>query len=174
MTITINGSGTVTGIVAGGLPDASVTQKELSSNVAGTGPMFSAYLSAAASVAANAWVKVVCNTEEFDTNGFHDIASGRFQPTIAGYYLITGMVNLSGGSTGGGMVGIAKNNGLFKRGNIVATSSTLGTGCLVSALVYFNGTTDYVELWVYAPTATTTNAGTGSDTYFQGMMVRAA
>ena len=46
MTITINGSGTITGVSAGGLPSGTVTQATLATPVAGTGPAFSATMSA--------------------------------------------------------------------------------------------------------------------------------
>jgi len=45
MSMVINGSGTITGLSAGGLPSATVTQATLATPIAGTGPAFSAYQS---------------------------------------------------------------------------------------------------------------------------------
>ena len=69
MAITINGTGTITGITAGGLPDAIITQPELATGVAGTGPAFSAYADATTQTLVTAtYTKILFQTEEFDTN----------------------------------------------------------------------------------------------------------
>ena len=68
MSIVINGSGTITGVSAGGLPSASVTQTNLATNVAGTGPAFFAYPSSATPLSSSTWTKLVFDVEVFDTN----------------------------------------------------------------------------------------------------------
>ena len=64
MTITINGSGSITGLSAGGLPDATITQADLASGVAGTGPAFSAYQSSAQTLSSVTDTKILLQTEE--------------------------------------------------------------------------------------------------------------
>jgi hypothetical protein len=172
MPITINGSGTVTGITAGGLPDAIITQPELAANVAGNGPAFSAYRATNQSISSATWTKVQCATEEFDTNSNYDNATNyRFTPTVAGYYQVSGTIDstASAAYTACG-VSIYKNGTIFKRGSF----SNIGINCNVSSLVYLDGATDYVELYAYI-TGTSVNIGSGqANTFFQAAMIRAA
>jgi len=67
---------------ATGLPQAG-----LGTNVAGNGPIFSAYSSAGQTVSNNTITKILFDTENFDSNS--NFASSRFTPTVAGYYVFT-------------------------------------------------------------------------------------
>lgn len=168
MSIVINGSGTITGITAGGLPDATITQAELASNVAGNGPAFSAYLNSVQSITAGVNTKITFDVEEFDTN--NNFASSRFTPSVAGYYQLTASFYAASITTTLQLI-FYKNGSVFKYGNGTASSSNSGNNS--SALVYLNGTTDYVE--VYAMIGATQNLQAGAaTTYFQGFLVRAA
>jgi hypothetical protein len=178
MAITINGTGTITGISAGGLPDAIITQPELATGVAGTGPAFSAYLASAQTVTTATFTKAQINTEEFDTNGNYDNATNyRFTPTVAGYYQISGQIGIAATTaiTGSCIASIYKNGARFKDGNFTSAAAS-GTGfySVVSALINFNGSTDYVELYGLATgTGTLTfTVNTGTVTWFQGVLVR--
>ena len=127
-------------------------------------PAFSAYASATQSVTNTTFTKVVFDVERFDTN--NNFASSTFTPTVAGYYQITGAINNSTGTQTVAM--IFKNGSVFKTG----TNNSSYTA-IVTALVYFNGTTDYVDFYGYFASGTTTGSGV-SQTYFQGAMVRSA
>jgi len=167
MTITINGSGTVTGITAGGLPDAIITQPELATGVAGTGPAFSAWQSAGQSLSASTDTKGLFQTEEFDTNS--NFASSRFTPTVAGYYQVSG--GFQAGTAASNLVTLIFKNGAVYKNigvNIAATNWAYG-----SCLVYCNGSTDYIELYFNSTVLNTTNP-TQQSTYFQAAMVRSA
>jgi hypothetical protein len=169
MPITLNGSGTITGISAGGLPDAIITQPELATNVAGTGPAFSAYSTTGQTFSNGTSTKIQFQNEEFDTASCFDNATNyRFTPTVAGYY----QVNLCWGTSSvlsSVVIALFKNGSDFKRGS----SGTLGSTAM-SALVYMNGSTDYVEGYVYNFSGgTVTNAGTEAN-FFQASLVRAA
>lgn len=170
MTITINGSGTITGLSAGGLPDATIQQADLATNVAGNGPAFSAYLNSSQTPSNATWTKVTINAEEFDTNNnFDKDTNYRFQPTVAGYYQINGAVYWSTQSTS--IVGLYKNGLQYKSANIMVS---IGLSSAVSSLVYLNGSTDYVELYVYLATGSALQNGATYQTWFNGAMVRAA
>lgn len=154
MPITINGSGTVTGITAGGLPDAIITQPELAAGVAGTGPAFSASRSATQSVTSNTITKVQLVDEQFDTNNAFDNATNyRFTTTVAGYYQFSYAVK--GVATGGTLQAV--NSQLYKNGSEVIGGFVTGSflyqtvvseaNSTGSILVYLNGSTDYVELY---------------------------
>jgi len=132
--------------------------------VSGNMPAFSAYKSTTQSLSSATFTKITFDTEEFDTN--NNFASSRFTPTVAGYYQITGVVN---NGTGTQTVStIYKNGSIFKNGTNSSAYSAVAT-----ALIYLNGSTDYVELYGYFGTGTTTGSG-AEQTYFQGVLVRAA
>jgi hypothetical protein len=177
MAMTLSGDGTITGLVAGGLPDATVTQSDLVSNVAGNGPAFSAYLnSATQALSSGAYTKIQINTEEFDTNSYFDAATNyRFTPLVAGYYQINGCVNITNTVSTRNLCGIFKNGSEYKRGVDLGGVTPTTLGAVVSSLIYFNGSTDYVELYAYCSGAGTVAAGGNTyTTYFNGALVRAA
>jgi hypothetical protein len=169
MTITLNGSGTITGISAGGLPDAIITQPELATGVAGTGPAFRAYQNSSQSLSGGVSTKVNLQAENFDTNSNFDTSNSRFTPTVAGYYFITGMVAL--GAATNVQATIRKNGSVEGYGAYLV--GTVSYGASVTGIVYLNGSTDYVELFMYVSGTTSTDDGT-ADTYFSGALVRAA
>ena len=138
-------------------------------HAAASGPAFSAYASAGTAVYNATWTKIALATKEFDTNS--NFASSRFTPTVAGYYQLNGMVSLTG-SYAQGLVGIYKNGTLCKTGNGFA-SATGPQYIGVSALVYFNGSTDYAEIWAYQGSGAPLTTDTGpAVTYFQGFLAR--
>lgn len=174
MPITINGTGTITGISAGGLPDAIITQPELATGVAGTGPAFSAYAGASTTLTNNADTKVLFDTEEFDTNS--NFASSRFTPTVAGYYQINSAIRIQGVASGNTVyISLYKNGAAYKLGNLVIQPNTGDPIFIVTSLVYMNGSTDYVEIYGFQNfgSTRTTQASSGT-TYFNGAMVRGA
>jgi hypothetical protein len=176
MTVTINGSGTVTGISAGGLPDAIITQSELATGVASTGPAFSAYNSTGQTITTATWTKATFDTEEFDTNS--NFASSRFTPTVAGYYQFNYEVDVYGGGNNVyGVPALYKNGTAVKRGSgPIVTGNQVEVYLTLNTLVYLNGSTDYVEIYVNITSTGTIQLFGGSPVvgYFQGFLVRAA
>lgn len=152
--------------------DAAVTQAKLAAGVAGNGPAFSAYLSAnTGALTSGVFTKVTCDTEEFDTN--NNYASGRFTPTVAGYYQINAAASPQAYAGNYFLACIYKNGSLYKNGSNFPTSALAGPTSTVSSIIYFNGSTDYVELYVIA-NGTPVILQSVSSTYFNGAMVRAA
>lgn len=168
MTISINGSGTIAGLVAGGLPDATITQPDLAANVAGKGPAFSYYQSIAQSLSSGVFTKLTFTSSEFDTTGGM-YASSRFTPTVAGYYQINGCFGIA--TTATSLVSSIYKNGVELRRGTVSSSASVAE---VVALIYLNGTSDYVEMYGYQVAATQNTAAAATVTYFQGALVRAA
>ncbi len=173
MTITINGTGTIGGLSAGGLPDATVQQADLAPNVAGNGPAFSAYNTIATTCATGSFTLIALQAEEYDIGGFFDsTTNSRFQPTVAGYYQVNGCVILSTETTGA-LVTIFKNGTEYKRGAFFGAGST--NGSIVSTLVYLNGSTDYIDMRFFHGGAGSRTTGIGlAAVYFQGFLARAA
>ena len=106
MAITIDGSGTITGISAGGLPDGSVTAADIESSLdltgktvtlpSGTGGKFASYAiiadqkaagTNAGTFTAGSWVTRELNTELTDPDNIVSIATNQFT-LAAGSYLI--------------------------------------------------------------------------------------
>jgi len=147
--------------------------------VSGNMPAFSAYKTSHQSYSNNTWTKITYDTEEYDTNS--NFASSTFTPTVAGYYLFTARNQFI--ADGVAMAEI--NSAFFKNGSIAKTGTykyqpaalTAQFGSNISAVIYCNGSTDYVEcygrtdgstLYVYGA------AGAAPYTYFQGTLMRAA
>jgi hypothetical protein len=155
MPMTLNGT---TGIV---LPTAAA-------------PAFSAYSGTTTSISNGVYTKIAFNTEEYDTNSNYDTSLSRFTPTVAGYYQVNSCVGVGSQSgSGQSFATIYKNNANFKNGNVYFNSQLFGWS--VNALIYFNGSTDYIEIYLYqAGGSTVTTTASQINTYFQATMVRSA
>jgi hypothetical protein len=156
----------------------AVTQSKLGAGVAGNGPAFSAYMSGNQTITASTWTKLNLNTEEFDTNSCYNNSTYRFTPTVAGYYQINGKVIYDPIEANKvTIVSIYKNGSRYKDGSRgLNGAGSSGVASMTSSIVYFNGTTDYVELYAYN-TNTTSASATGAsefETFFNGAMVRSA
>ena len=114
-------------------------------------PAFSAYTITSQSFTTNTWTKVALDLEQFDTNSNYDNSLYRFTPSVAGYYQISASVKVeSVGSRG--ILGLYKNGSIYRSLiDIQATYIRLLTG---SALIYLNGSTDYIELYMYSSNGT--------------------
>jgi hypothetical protein len=133
------------------------------------GPAFAVRLSAAQAFSASTYTKIAFNTEEFDTNNAFDaVTNSRFQPQVAGYYQIEGGIAFASPYTL--EVAIYKNGAIHKVG--AAGSSAYGVN--VSAVVFLNGSSDYVELWGFTGTAASTFATVANYTHFSGHLARLA
>lgn len=176
MPITINGSGTITGISAGGLPDATVTQAEIASGVAGTGPAFSVYQGTSQTLTSGVITKIALNTERFDTNNnFDSTTNYRFTPTVQGYYQINYGVYGTTTSTITNYVGaLYKNGSVYEYGPINILNSN--HAYVSASLVYMNGSTDYLELYLQLNGTGTLSATAASGTvnFMSGFLARAA
>jgi hypothetical protein len=166
-------------LISGGVGVApswgKVLQTALSTNVVGNGPAFSAYINTAQTVSNNTLTKMQFNAEEFDTNNnFDSTTNYRFTPTVAGYYQFTASAFVSAGIAAGEFtVWFYKNGVAFKYGNdLTATTTYVIQG---SALISLNGSTDYVEVYVYQVSGVSkTLASSDKGNIFQGVLVRAA
>jgi len=156
------------------IENGSVAQVDLATGVAGTGPAFSAYNSSNQNVTSNTWTKMIMNTELFDTNSCYDVSTYRFTPNVAGYYLIVGgQASAAASGYAGGIVSIYKNGGGYrystKLGGTNNTDWSQATGIL-----YMNGSTDYVELFINIIGTTPYYFTNTALTFFEASMIRAA
>jgi hypothetical protein len=169
MTVTINAS-TSSGVVI--TPDYSGNIQLQYNGVAA--PAFSAYNSSTQTLSSATYTKIQFQTEEFDTaNCFDNSTNYRFTPNVAGYYQIGGGISSASSATGI-IVNLYKNGSshrlLYFNGFGDFSRSNGGFG---SALVYMNGSTDYVELYGYFTTGQSVTTGVNSS-YFQACLLRGA
>jgi hypothetical protein len=129
--------------------------------VSGNMPTFNVYRGTSnQSISSNTWTKVQLNAENWDTaNAFDSTTNYRFQPTVAGYYQLSGTVTITGTSVTFVALEIRVNgNETFIGPHQIVPSQTGDIYINASVLAYLNGSTDYAELWGYA---------TGSGLIFQ-------
>ena len=143
----------------------------------GNGPAFSAYPSGDQSFSASTWTKVNFATEEFDTNS--NFTSSRFTPTTAGYYQINTsiFISFSGSPPAIIQTAIYKNGSGYRAGYMAHTTSGPYGAAEVADIIYLNGSTDYVEVYVISGSATAfVDAAVSSvpTAFFSGAMVRGA
>jgi hypothetical protein len=133
----------------------ALTQVQVGLGGSSNAPAFSAYPNATVSAANTTFTKLIFAIKEYDTN--NNFSNSRFTPTIAGYYQIIGlMANPNNPSSGTSLISIFKNGSRYLDGNQLAYSSTNPKN-LLSALVFLNGTTDYIELYGYQSSGGTIN-----------------
>lgn len=138
--------------------------------VSGNMPAFSATSSSyQTGISSATWTKCALNTEQFDTASCFDSTTNyRFTPNVAGYYLITGTVTDNNTASPSRLIGKIYKNGsgyYYTGGDIVTGYNTTGT-----AVIYFNGSTDYVELYVY----NVAGGGIGIESMMTGCLLRTA
>jgi tryptophanase len=137
------------------------------------GPAVYATATGTQNISNNTWTKIQFNTETFDTNNnFDSTTNYRFTPTVAGYYFVSVSYD-SGASSGITAIQAA----VYKNGTQYGTQASqwnlanAGTNGYVNALVYCNGSTDYIEGYQYT---TTSSQGRINGNVFYAYMARGA
>jgi hypothetical protein len=174
--ITGSGSGT-TAVTIDSSQNVSIPK-----GVGGT-PAFSANDGATTqSVANTTFTLLTFGTELFDTNSaFNNTGSTvggvpayAFMPTIAGYY----QVNAGSYSTLAQNISNSAFVSIYKNGTeVIRGAWSVNAIGIVSALIYLNGTTDYIQIYAYqtnTTAATITFGASAALKYFQASMTRGA
>jgi len=145
--------------------------------VSGNMPAFSAYLGSTQSVSAGVTTKVQFNTINFDTNSNYNTTNYRFTPTVSGYYQINAGVTMQQ-VTNGGYITIYKNGVGYATNSCGAyTGNTYPAPC-VASIIFLNGSTDYVEIYITTTASGSVNLGVSSPmgtndaSYFNGSLIR--
>ncbi|MHC1697787.1 MAG: hypothetical protein AB9919_06965 [Geobacteraceae bacterium] len=92
-------------------------------------------------ITGSTYTLVTFNTEVFDNDGCYDVANSRFVPQLAGYYHIGTILALN--TAVEGYVYLRKNNAAYIYSRINSLAYKLDD------LIYLNGSTDYVDVWIY-------------------------
>lgn len=137
----------------------------VAAHVAGHKPAFRAESSAAQAISASTWTACVNFTDSGSSLRFDSdncMGASRFTPNVAGWYYISGEVNVpSSGNIG---VSIWRNGVAFAQHNFNGGAATFTGSHSISAMIYFNGTTDYVELVAF----TNFSGGNINSAFFAG------
>jgi hypothetical protein len=138
-----------------------------------SGPIFSATMSATQTISSATFTKVALDSASAFgslTNSW-DAANRRFLPTIEGYYFITGQIYATGaGWADQSLITIYKNGGNEVRCQDAGAKTYNLT---VSAILYMNGTTDYLEVYAYSSSGKTIESSS-SLTWVRGTLLMAA
>lgn len=139
---------------------------------AGFGPAFRAYSNNSQSIASATTTKIQFNVEDFDTNNnFDSTTNYRFTPTVAGYYQVNLAVGFAAMGVGEIILQINKNGSVYQYGcDVIGTTSYITS---MATLVYMNGSTDYIEGFVYQGSGLSRAlAASASQCTFSGALVR--
>ena len=141
-------------------------------------PAFFVYLSSTqSSITNNVPTKIQLNTKSFDTHNFFDTTNFQFNPTIAGYYLLSwSIVNPDASASSyiqGDLVGtITTKSGAASTG----ISGVMYPRSSGSVIIYFNGSNDLMSLYTYGGTSSGSYSVLGgpAQAWLSGCLVRAA
>jgi len=140
--------------------------------VSGNMPAFSAWLGGGnQSLTIATWTKITFNTEEFDTNSCYNTSTYRFTPNVAGYYQVNLIAYQAAGGTTALTTSIYKNGSAFKTNQLIVSTYQ---NVVTTALIYLNGSTDYIEAYANSTGATGSIISSTEYTYFQAYLARSA
>jgi hypothetical protein len=152
------------------LPDNTGTILTSASAVTqNSGPAFIADTSGTQSITAGVATKIAFDIASVNLNSNFNTSTYRFTPTVAGYYQLSGGVQIQTVSTTCVATAVLfKNGGVYMYGGQCPATSNNFPIAGVSGLMYLNGTTDFAEFYAISVGVTTVARGFN----FQGILVR--
>jgi hypothetical protein len=143
------------------------------------GPTFGAAQTNAQTITRGTFTKLQYNIEDWDTASCYDPTTNyRFTPNIAGYYQVNARMQfgLDTVARDESFLVIYKNGSAYKRGNAFGSPTNSYSSPGVSVVVYLNGSTDYIEAYIYYGGGSATSAVSASGgeiNFFQAFLARA-
>ena len=156
------------------LPDATGTVM-----VSGNMPAFCATMTASQSVSSGTFTAIQFNSVSggagFDTASAFNTSTYRFTPQVAGYYSVS--ANLNGPASSVGYISsfVFKNGSVFE--NLGQLPNFTGGACTNGNIImYLNGSSDFIQIYVYQTTGTSAliYSGNLNGSYFSASLLRAA
>ena len=137
-----------------------------------SGPTFRAYRTTSdQSFSQNVLTKIQYNAEDWDTATSYDPTTNyRFTPTTSGYYQFTVIAYLQAGSTGDSQM-ILRKNGSNNSSSYIGSSAT-NYAPVVNGLVFLNGSTDYIEGFIYSAGTAPYVLNSQIGSYFSAVWIR--
>lgn len=161
------------------VPDTTATLLTSASSITqNAGPAFNVWRNGNVGISQSTWTKILLNAVDYNIESGWDTGNYKFIPSTAGYYQISvgAYHDYTSAAAGSIQVAIYKNGSAYAYNRVVQDSAAYNYGNLaVSRLIYFNGSTDYVELYVSSSnTSPQINGASVTDTWMTGALVRAA
>ncbi len=159
-TITLGVSGDTINVPSGVTINNNGTQTGFGGNMA---PAFHAYLGAnMEGLSDGATTRINCNTEIFDTNNAYDNSSNyRFTPQTSAKYFVYGQVMVDSDATANLVdmdFEIRKNNSTIGKATMNFSNNNIRIATLnTQAVVSMNGSSDYLDIYVYVNTGDSGN-----------------
>ena len=123
-------------------------------------PSFRSFLGSNQVITTSTNTKLNMTGVTFDTEGWYDAATNyRFTPQKAGYYQFNAQCFMTGSNTNRAEIKFYKNGVEYSRGDSGGFSADMGFGNC--DIIYMDGSSDYVELYLlhYSASAKTVSAG---------------
>ena len=123
--------------------------------VSGNMPAFSAYSQTDAVISTSTLTKItgISYTNYDKSNGAYSTSNSRFTPTVAGYYMVYAFFEWASiNSTNVRDIYFVTQAGSYRRGQAQTAATNANNQCQVSGILYFNGSTDWIEVWAYQTT----------------------
>ena len=160
------------------LPDEAGTVLTSASNVAQKGvPIFRATKNASSqAITVNTSTKVIYDTVVVDSTSSYDSGNSRYTPSVAGYYLVKCSADIGANTNtlSRAQIMIFKNGSNYSSmGPVVSGFVGTEAGSMNVDLVYLNGSTDYIETYVYISGTSPIVYNSSSWTNFSAILVRA-
>lgn len=141
-------------------------------------PVFEVIKTTNQTLSSGTFTKITFDSESYDTASFYDLANSKFQPTIAGYYHINLCLYFGNGTSTATLSYLYKNGAIHRQiANFYHSSQSLDDyGVAGGALVYMNGTTDYIEAYglVIGSSLVVNGNASGESSIMSGHLVSAA
>jgi hypothetical protein len=118
------------------------------------------YRNAAFTTSSGSYAKIPFDSTTYDTNLLFNVANNRIIPKIAGYYRVT--LRASVQATAANQLfslSIYKNGAEDSRGSQTQSNTAVAIGLVADGVVFCNGTTDYIEGFVFASAALSIETG---------------
>ena len=181
-TLSITGGNDGTVVIQSGLAGSKVNALSFAADGTPTflkGPVnvvaFSAYQSTLQSVPNATLTKIQFQTKEYDTaSAFDSTTNYRFQPLVAGYYQISANVGFVA-AVQSCLATLYKNGSRYKDGVNAGSAAGYLFSSNLSAQVYLNGSTDYLEIFGYQAIGSPLSTQAAPyQTFFQGILIAKA
>jgi len=154
----------------------------------GLAPCVAAYNNGTFTVSASTNTALVADAKQFDTGGCFNatgstatlngvsVPAYSFGPNIAGYYLVTVGFWIPTAASGNAFTKIYKNGSQYRAGGSIPMNGTNSMQMTTTGVVYMNGTSDYLQGYVYHTYSGSLNFNNAdpSYNYFNAALIRSA
>ena len=134
---------------------------------------FQANFSDGIEISNTTWTKIAFDTADIDSNSLYDTSNYRYTPDVAGVYYINSFVQIQGwiSTSSACLMEIRKNGSRHKQHIHVPNTSEYPT-IEATSMVSLNGTTDYIEMYVYQSSGGVKSIYANREGVFEGYLVR--